>query len=314
MADEDLGNINNSQREMSQVRLKHVNKSLHDLVNQFMEEHLEDHCIRQRLQADKENIVKRGQFFVLSNESRAEPGFLLFLPNQPAVWTTMRSSEKGRRSPAFTLRMRTDVRLGDGGGTVLIASLDKIGHVLRLEDVYVWKGENLFKTMPFSERRGALKEFVEHSWTPDARLMGGIQTTVANPLPLKSLRSMDTLPFSIDLIPELPGKRRFFFLTEKMPSTPIIAAAAPKALETPAKPLQPVTQTMTAYAVALDALPDVYDLFMENGTPLCRAAVQQIGLSRELRAAKIEKIPVIISWNKEFGRYEITSTAKPRGN
>ena len=275
-----------------------------------MEEQLEDHCIRQRLQPDKEQIIKRGQFYVLPNISRAEPGFLVFLPNQPAVFTTMRSPDKGRKPSAFSLRMRTDVTLGNGGGTVVIATLDKILHSLRLEDVYVWRGECIFKTKAFSERRKVLKEFVEHSWTPDARLMGGIQTTVANPLPLASLSSLTDAPFSIDLIPELAGKRRFYFLAEQN-KTPVQSlefpkAAAPVPAPAPA-PLVPPTQKMTAYAVALESLPDVYDLFMENGTPLCRAAVQQIALSRELRAASAakEKIPVSVSWNKEFGRYEI---------
>lgn len=303
MAEE--GGLNTSHREMSQIRLKHVNKSLHDLVLQFMEEQLEDHCIRQRLQPDKEQIIKRGQFYVLTNQSRAEPGFLAFLPNQPAVFTTMRS-EKGRKPAAFSLRMRTDVTLGNGGGTVVIASLDKISHNLRLEDVYVWRGEGVFKTKGFSERRKLLKEFVEHSWTPDARLMGGIQTTVANPLPLNSLSSMTDTPFSIDLIPELAGKRRFYFLTEQN-KTPVQPLEFTKPSPPPPQPVVAPTQKMTAYAIALESLPDVYDLFMENGTPLCRAAVQQIALSRELRiagAAK-EKIPVSVSWNKEFGRYEI---------
>jgi hypothetical protein len=307
------GSLKNSHREMSQIRLKHVNKSLHDLVLQFMEEHLEDHCIRQRLQPDKEAIVKRGQFYALPNTSRAEPGFLVFLSKQPAVWTSMRSAEKGRKPAAFSLRMRTDVTLGDAGGTVLIATLDKIAHTLRFEDVYVWKGETVFKNKSFSERRKHLKEFVEHSWTPDARLMGGIQCVVANPQPLSSLSTMTDTPFSVDLIPELAGKRRFYFITEQKqaaqvtPEIPVMKSAA----QAPAAPVVAPTQKLNAFAVPLESLPDVYDLFMENGTPLCRAAVQAIALSKQLReaAARVEKIPVVAAWNKEFGRYEII-TAK----
>ena len=297
-------NLRSSHREMSQLRLKHVNKSLHDLVNQFMEERFEDHCIRQRLQPDKEAIVKRGQFYALLNESRAEPGFLIFLPSQPAVWTTMR----GPKPVAFSLRMRTDVTLGDGGGTVLIASLDKIGHILRLEDVYMWKGDKLFARQGFLERRKTLQQFVERHWTPDARLMGGITTTIAQPQPLRILSTLEDLPHSIDLIPELPNKRRFYFFASDAPAPALAPAPAPAAPATqaPTVSIQQTTATIRAFAVALESLPDVYDLFMENNTPLCRAAVQQLALSQKLRGYKSQKIPVIASWNKEFGRYEIT--------
>ena len=211
------GSIKSSHREMSQVRLKIANTSLHDLAIQFVETRLQDQCIRQRLQPDKENLVKKGTFFLLENESRAEPGFLLFLPGQPAVFFNMRS----KTGPVFTLRMRTDITLGDGGGTLLVASLDKIQHTLRLEDVWVWKGEMLQSQKTFTQRRVFLKEFVERSWTPDARLMGGITTTVANPKPLSSLADVAGC-FSVDLIPELAGKRRFYFQLESSGAAPMV--------------------------------------------------------------------------------------------
>jgi hypothetical protein len=66
----------------------------------------------------------------------------------------------------------------------------------------------------------------------------------------------------------------------------------------------PATGRVEAYAVPLESLPDVYDLFLENGTALSRAAVQQLSLSQKLKAIK-GRIPVIAEWKTEFGRYEI---------
>jgi hypothetical protein len=326
------GSIKSSHREMSQVRLKIANTFLHDLAIQFVETRLQDQCIRQRLQPDKENLVKKGTFFLLENESRAEPGFLLFLPGQPALFFNMRS----KTVPVFTLRMRTDITLGDGGGTLLVATLDKIQHTLRLEDVWIWKGEMLQSQKTFTQRRVFLKEFVERSWTPDARLMGGITTTVANPKPLSSLADVAGC-FSVDLIPELAGKRRFYFqlessgdpniarpqaLVQLKPDVQVKPQVQPHVQVKPqvqvqVKPqVQPQVQIkekkISAFAVPLLLLPDVYDLYLEDETPLCRAAVQQISLSQKLNAAiakKITKIPVIAEWKAEFGRYEIISVS-----
>jgi len=296
---ENDGNLRSSHREMSQLKLKHASSSLHDLIQQFVETRVKDCCIRQRLQADKEAIIRRGTFFALENESKAEPGFLIFLPGQPAVFTTMR----GKASAAWMMRMRVDVTLADGGGTMLIATLDKIQHTMRFEDVWIWKGEELASNKTYTQRRQYLKNFVEKCWTPDPRLMGGITCTVANPKPLASVADSDTF-YSLELIPELPGRRRFWFLKEE----PAPSAPAPAPVVSVQKEMVAQANRMNVFAVALESLPDVYDLFLENGTPLCRAAVQQMALSQQLRAKK-GKIPVIAEWKAEFGRYEIVAVA-----
>jgi hypothetical protein len=309
MAAPDLedGNLRSSHSESSAVRLKFANSFLHDLATQFVETRVKDCCIRQRLQPDKEQIVKRGTFYVMENESRSDPGFLLLLPKQPAVFMMTRPSGRDKKIPAWTLRMRTDVRLGEGGGTMLIATLDKIQHTLRIEDVWVWKGEDIYNTKKFSERRGFLKTFIEDCWTPDSRLMGGINCSVANPKPLSSLVSIENC-FSVDLIPELPGKRRFWFqLEQPVTAVPPVAVSSAPMFRTTAPVLHdatPAVGRVEAYAVSLESLPDVYDLFLENGTPLSRAAVQQIALSQKLKAIK-GRIPVLAEWKAEFGRYEI---------
>ena len=304
----DNGNLRSSHREMSQLRLKFANTFLHDLVIQFVETRLKDYCIRQRLQADREALIRKGTFYVLENESRAEPGFLIFLPGQPAVFLTTRGV-KGRKPPAFTLRMRTDVTLGDGGGTILVASLDKIQHTLRFEDVWVWKGEEIQSQKGYSARREYLKEFVEQSWTPDARLMGGIQCSVANPQPFSTLAAEKC--FSVELFPEQAGRRRFYFeIQEVKAAAAAVPPPAPRPVAPPVSVLSPTIRRMNAYATSLESLPDVYDLTTENGETLSRAAVQQIALSQQLRASsakKNDRIPVVIEWKNEFNRYEIIS-------
>jgi hypothetical protein len=60
----------------------------------------------------------------------------------------------------------------------------------------------------------------------------------------------------------------------------------------------------TARAVPVDKMPDVYDLFAEDGAPVGRASVQQFRLSQILRSVK--DLWVTVEWRAEFEGYEIT--------
>jgi hypothetical protein len=304
------GSLRTSMREQREVKLKPVHSSLHELVCQFVETRIPDRCIRQRLNPESaQTPLKRGAFFVLENEARTDPGFLIMLPQKPVIFMSTRSGKDGRKPPAWTLRMRVDQSLGEGGGTVVIATLDKVQHILRLEDVWIWKGKNLYETETFTKRRGTLKAFIESHWIPDARLMGGIKTVVANPKPLASLATIsDTSCFSIDLIPDAPNRRRFTFQLQetkyvKLQEPPLPPTQSVK----PLAPVQPTVKKVSANAVRVEGVPDVYDLFTKEGLPLSRAAVQQLTLSQALHAYKASTIPVQAEWKSEFGRYEILS-------
>jgi hypothetical protein len=121
---------------------------------------------------------------------------------------------------------------------------------------------------------------------------------------------------SVEFIPEMVGKRRMIWFLEAQ----VKAAEAHAGLKqdrvvvaAPAKPIQggpPATVPQAAYrrvrAVPIDALPDVYELYGEDGLPISRASVQQFSLSMKLRAAA-EKGDVWVqaTWSTEFGGYVI---------
>ncbi len=308
------GSLRTSMREQREVKLKPVHSSLHELVCQFVETRVSDRCVRQRLQPESAQVpLKKGTFFVLENDTRADPGFLIFLPQKPVIFMSTRSGKDGKKPPAWTLRMRVDQQVSQNGGSLLIATLDKVQHTLRLEDVWIWQGKNLFESDTYTRRRETLKSFVESHWIPDARLMGGIQTRVANPKPLAALETLvETSCYSIDLIPDLPKRRRFTFLLQEPTAKKVVEVkpvlqAQPAQQEVPQKPAQTKVE---AHAKRVEGLPDVYDLFTKEGLPLSRAAVQQLSLSQALRTYKGVSIPVYAEWKTEFGRYEILSIAK----
>ena len=315
------GSLRSSHREINPVRLKVAPKPLQIAAKQLVSSVCETGpIIRQRLDIERmKQPLQKGVFYAAENEGKSEPGFLVFLPGRQAV---VYLQMKQHSAPPAMLRMRVSPAVSDSGGSVFVATLDPIMHTLRIEDVWMWRGAPLFMTTPFSKRRETLKEFVEQHWIPDARLMGGIATTIMNPISLdelckKSLVGTNT----IDLIPDSPGRRRMWMHVADAPApvkpqaavkpqapapapVPVRAAAvAPLAHQTPQAPLR-------AKAIAVDKMPDIYDVYDENGTLISRASVQIFALSQELRSkCGPEGVWVYISWRKEFNGYEIIKFA-----
>jgi hypothetical protein len=275
--------------------------------------------------------LKRGTFFALENEGRAEPGFLVFLPEKPAIYLQYRRGQGGPVAQASTLRMRVSSAVAELGGTILVATLDDVLHSLRLEDVWMWRGEVVVGKKTYMDRRAYLKQFVEYHWIPDARLLGGIFTTVAQPMSMEKFsekRVWDSC-HSVEFIPDMPGKRRMIWYLEAQ----VKAAEAHAGLKQYREPVAPVPvaksvahplaedgspipvsiegdATRKARAVPVDKMPDVYDLFGEDGFPISRASVQQFKLSFVLReAASKGELWVMARWRSEFGGYEIASLA-----
>lgn len=328
------GSLRNSHRETHAVRRKPAPASFHDLAQKLVESCSEDLIIRQRLDPDRSEVpLKRGTFYVMENEGRADPGFIVILPGKPVLFHQQR---RGRPSQTWTLRMRVGAAVGEGGGSVLVATLDDVMHSLRLEDVWMWRGEALAGKVDYSVRRARLKEFVERHWVPDARLMGGIFTTVANPISLEAFAQKGLMDGcnSVELIPEQAGRRRLvWFLEAAVKAAEALPAMkqerrsgmgmASEASRGPATgsgmgmgmassspgPLSAATRR--ARAVPVDKMPDVYDLFGEDGLPISRASVQQFRVSQALKEvlAKKGELWVQARWRSEFGGYEIQGPA-----
>jgi hypothetical protein len=190
----------------------------------------------------------------------------------------------------------------------------------------MWRGAAVVAKEGFSKRREYLNEFVKHHWVPDARLLGGIFTSIAQPMSLEefSMKKDWTNCHSIEFIPELCGKRRMVWFLEAQvkaaeahaglkqgrqePVVPAPAAVAP-APAAVAVPLQDSPEKYTSgRAIPVERLPDVYDLLGEDGAVFGRGSVQQFSLSRQLRESV--KIPdgllVTVKWNPEFSGYMIT--------
>jgi hypothetical protein len=322
------GSLRNSHRETHAIRRKPAAASFHELAKKLVESCSTDLIIRQRMDADRsEMTLKRGVFYVLENEGRADPGFLVFLPGKPVLYHQQR---KGRPPQTWTLRMRVSPVVSEGGGSVLIATLDDVLHSLRLEDVWMWRGESIVGRVEFSKRREHLKDFVEKFWVPDARLLGGIFTTIAQPTSLEKFaeKGISDTCHSLEFIPEQAGRRRLvWYLEEVVRAAEAIpgqkkdrtgegVTTAPRAhaAQVLVGPSAPSNSSRRVRAVPVDKMPDVYDLFGEDGLPISRASVQQFRVSQILRdalkRAGTSTLWVQAAWKPEFGGYEIQGPAE----
>jgi len=261
--------------------------------------------------------LKKGGFYVLGNEGKADPGFLVLMTGEPAVYLQTRRGKNGSYTTASTLRLRVSNLIDN---TVLIATLDDVMHSLRLEDVWKWNG-SCVTDKPYSGRRIFLKEFVEKHWIPDARLLGGIFTTVAAPISMEefAVKQDWSQMHSLEFVPEQAGRRRmilFLEIQQKAATGPAAEKhlrgatqqpqAAPRPPPRPVAPqpvAKPVAQLREARAVPVDKMPDIYDIYDREGLPISRASVQQFSLSLKLREAGESWVKA--RWVAEFGGYEI---------
>ena len=307
------GSLRNSHRETHAVRRKPAPAKLQQCASALVESCSQDQIIRQRLDPDRvEMPLKKGAFYVLGNEGKADPGFLVFLKGQPAVFLQKRRGKNGPYVMASTLRLRVSAAMDN---TVLIATLDDVLHSLRLEDVWKWCG-TCVTDKPYSERRPLLKEFVEKHWIPDARLLGGIFTSIAQPMSMDAFASKQDWSqlHSVEFIPEQAGRRRMILYLEVQQKAATGPAAEKHLRSHEARPIPPAaprpvarpqqqSQIREARAVPVDKMPDVYDLYDREGLPISRASVQQFSLSLKLRESGENWVKA--KWVPEFGGYEI---------
>lgn len=313
------GTLRTSHRETHAVKRKPARREIADKARGLLDG-ISQHgtIVRQRLDIERmKQPLQKGVFYVAENDGRAETGFLVFLPGQAPVFLQTRP----KAPPPCVLRMRVSQVLGEGGGSVLVASLDSVQHTLRLEDVWMWRGLPLIDTTPYSKRRAHLREFVERHWIPDARLMGGIVTTVVNPAPLEAGLAAAGTAHTVDLFPEQPGRRRLWLevgvrASVRPPGTTADhvqrvtvqskPATSPDASAQATAP-PPAKKIRAAFARPVDKLPDIYDLYDSEGFPISRASVQRFSVSQELRAKPQppEGVRVQAEWRADFGGYEI---------
>ena len=298
-------------------------------AKQFLENFQFDTKIRQLLHEDKlDQSVGKHTYYVMGNEQKYDPGFLLIMRGHPIVFLN------NRLQYGYVLRMRVHASLYQKEG-IFIGTLDTIYANFRLEDVW-YMNEKVTYMEPYSKRYETLQTFFNTMFVQDKQL-SGFTVELAKVSPLIDLRKIvDSKEFfSLDFIPEHGGRRRWFVplaftqQQKKIADAPFNAKGPEKTLVERVIPATQSTQSTQstktktgstdintntkhtdAIARRILGMPDTYALQSKTNLDLGRGAVQTSGVSMLLRneftVKKKEAVEVSIQWYEEFQRYKIT--------
>jgi hypothetical protein len=321
--------LRSSTQRGNECKLRKTDPAAHETTKRFVESLRSDVRISQYADlafAGKKMEESNEPWYWLEPVPGGRTGFLVLLPDQPAVWI----DEQGKVS--FYVQMRVSVPVYEKR-SVFLASLNKFDGLLRLEDVWVLAGKS-FTQAPFTQRWDALMTFYGVQYKEDFQLQQGLRLEMASYSSLGSVKGMSSVPATMFLQGE-KYPRRLRVQMEAAVAAGVAAASMPTVRPAPvAKPQQKHTQVQkpmfvddeddikqpsfthrntpddVARAIAHEEHPDTYNLWI-NGVKKGYAAVQDLDLSRELRIASKgdSELYVKVEWNSEFNMYEIVSKA-----
>jgi hypothetical protein len=345
-----MASLKSSKLMTYECKLRRVEQALHDTVQRFVENlpspngkgmNADPRISQYADVAFAAKLMERDQWFWLRPMLGGRSGYLLFLPDLPAIWLDEQMKQ------AYKIPMRVSQSVYEKG-SVFLASLDRTDGLLRLEDCWQLTGK-LLRTQTFTQRWKNLCQFYDEMFCEDDILQQGLRIQMAEYDALESALHWSPLPHMMLAQGEKSHRRLRVQCGGEMPTTPAKRSEVPRGLgggPTTPKPfahssvrvlqrphvsssngpvktsLLPTPSSVTkessgsscvenpgfARAVAHDIYPDTYDLW-QGAKKLGFAAVQDLTLSRQLRdgmgkQAKKE-LMVRIAWNEEFGMNEI---------
>ena len=320
--------LHSSTQRGNECKLRKTDPAAHEATKRFVESLRNDVRISQYADmnfAAKKFDESREPWYWLTPVPGGRTGFLVFLPDQPAVWMD------DQAKTSLYVQMRVGVATYEKT-SVFLASLNKFDGLLRLEDAWVIAGKHYTQT-PFTQRWDDVLSFYNGQYKSDTQLQQGLRIEVAEYMSLGSIRNWHSSAPNIMYAQgeKFPRRLRVQLSSPTLASAPAPAPApAPPPrplLKQKQRPPPPSAQlnvrpmfvdddapaptdadSSIALAVAHEEHPDTYNLIV-NGVKKGYAAVQDLDLSREMRAACKEssEVYVKIEWNTEFNMYEIMS-------
>ncbi len=327
-------------------KLRRTEQALHDTVQRFVE-NLPNPNVKGAKECDPRisqyadlafaaKLLERDSWYWLQPLLGGRSGYLVFLPDEPAVWL----DEQMKQS--FKIPIRVSQKVYEKG-SIFLASLDRTDGLLRLEDCWQFSG-TLVRSQTFTQRWNHLCKFYDEMFCQDDILQQGLQIELAKYESLESALHWSSLPHMMLAQGEKSHRRLRVQCGGDMPTAPakrsevprglgggpsVPKAAPPRILKRPSHSSSNAAQqpSITPYAllptptatleekpgfaraVPHETYPDTYDLWV-GSKKLGYAAVQDLMLSRQLREAigknsGRQELLVRIAWNDEFGMNEI---------
>jgi hypothetical protein len=271
--------------------------------------------------------LKRNTWFALRRPSdRSRTGLLVIWPEHKACIYVQGGGGSNGNPRAALLRLRVDSQFVSpaAGLTVFAATLSPAARRLWIEDVIQWKGAAVQEQKTFTQRWSLVQQWINHHYTPDPRMVAGIEVAPATWTALTSVRPDGVWDFQQDEA----GRKRLFWLGTKAPVISTVTSAVTSSVpapvaSTPSSPssthvVVPVAAQSKGPLIAIatkESGPDQWALTAADGTQLGRALIRRFQISSEMRSVE-GKPRVEVQWSADFGKWEIvglsTSPASPK--
>lgn len=295
----------------TECKLRRTEPALHETTKRFVESLCPD--IRISQYADLQFTSKKlahDTWYWLEPIAGGRVGYLVLLPDQPAVWI----DEQCKQS--YRIQLRVSMMLYTSP-SVFIATLNKTVGVLRLEDAWHVSGVSQLD-IPFTKRWQETLDMYTHKYKADLQLQQGLRIELAEFKPLSAIKTWSPMPSMLFAQGEVAPRRLRVQINDdnKAKELPRVELALvpfySRQTATPVKQKKVVDTPMfvdekdiIARAVPHEEYPDTYNLWI-GSEKKGFAAVQDIELSRKLRSSGKE-VNVRVAWNSEFNMYEIIS-------
>jgi hypothetical protein len=263
----------------------------------FLKERVEIHMPFQRAKS----TFSSGSVWLWPKFDKRPVGYLIFMEGfAPCIWYP-------DRQEGMTFRWLLPPTFSQQGPTICLANILTSESILQIEDILTYHGKDLWSHYTFSERWKQLQTF----WTslPADQPLLAFTPRVVQPIALEdwSLHYDSTIYWIIQ--PDHSRQPRWYWKdTVTVPSHPSIQYIPPKLKRNVDIPTILCAQC-SPYTKMI--LPDIYSLTSQEGTILGIASIPNIELSHELRSlfsGKISSIPVEVTWNPYFQKYQIKKT------
>jgi hypothetical protein len=243
------------------------------------------------LQSKHIPALKRNTWYVLRRPSdRVRSGLICVWPRYKCcVYIS-----GDLRPRVALLRLRVDPQFFSAPGlTVFAATLSPAARRLWIEDVYLWKGRNVFAEETFRARIQLVDQWLEHYCILDAQLLDGLELEGARWEALDRLKPEGVW----DLQTDEEGFRRLFWNAHYTPPTQEVPV-------TP-RPMAPKINEGPLVALASrEPGPDQWALTTAEGDGLGRALIRKLDVSTALRGSKEKTVHLEVAWRSTFGKWE----------
>jgi hypothetical protein len=260
-------------------------------------------------------VLKRGSWFALKRPAdRSRTGLLCMWPERQACIFVSNDRNSSR---VALLRLRVDPQFYAAGAglTVFAATMCPAAREVLVEDVLMWKGDDVANSLTFRKRFTMVNRWIEHYCEADARLMGGLQVRAANWQSLDAVTPDGVWEFQ----QEDAGRKRLMWCPG-VKKQPIQMKQQPHSIDdTPciisqggsmAVRQQPIGSAPAIVVSALIAKatkgsgPDQWNLHSADGVSLGRALIRTLDVSSALRSCGSTTVNLVVEWNSVFDKWE----------